>query len=63
MKRTVLTMWLSMTICLLAMDVANVMAQSFPDRPIQVIVANVPGSIMDINARTANEELTKIKGD
>ena len=62
MKRTVLTVWLSMTICLLAMDGANVMAQSFPDRPIQVIVANVPGSIMDINARTVSEELTKILG-
>jgi tripartite-type tricarboxylate transporter receptor subunit TctC len=63
MKRTALTVWLSMTICLLAMDVANVMAQSFPDRPIQVIVVDVPGSIMDINARRVSEELTKIKGD
>ena len=62
MKRTVLTVWLSMTICLLAMDVAKVMAQSFPDRPVQVIVANVPGSIMDINARTVSEELTKLLG-
>jgi tripartite-type tricarboxylate transporter receptor subunit TctC len=63
MKRSVLAVWLSMLICLLAMDVANVMAQSFPDRPIQVIVANVPGSIMDINARTVTEELTEVKGD
>jgi tripartite-type tricarboxylate transporter receptor subunit TctC len=63
MKRSVLTVWISMMICVLAMGVAKVMAQSFPDRPIQVIVANVPGSIMDINARTVTEELTKIKGD
>lgn len=38
------------------------LAQSFPSRPIQLIIPNVPGSIMDINARVLSDELGKHLG-
>jgi tripartite-type tricarboxylate transporter receptor subunit TctC len=41
---------------------SNVQAQSFPNRPIQLIIPNVPGSIVDVNARTLSDELGKILG-
>jgi len=37
-------------------------AEQFPNRPIQLIVPNVPGSIMDITGRMFAEELGKILG-
>ncbi|HUL30129.1 MAG TPA: tripartite tricarboxylate transporter substrate binding protein, partial [Thermodesulfobacteriota bacterium] len=37
-------------------------AQSFPSRPIQLIIPNVPGSIMDINARVLSAELGRLLG-
>ena len=39
-----------------------VQAQPYPNRPIQVIIPNVAGSIMDINARALSNELGKILG-
>ena len=62
MKRSIIAVWVSMMIIVFAVGVGEAMAQSFPDRPIHVIVANVAGSIMDINARTVSEELAKILG-
>ncbi len=41
---------------------SHVYAQAYPARPIQLIIPNVPGSIMDINARMLGEELGKILG-
>jgi len=40
----------------------HVQAQTYPSRPIQLIIPNVPGSIMDINSRMLAEELGKILG-
>ena len=37
-------------------------AQPYPNRPIQLIIPNVPGAIVDINARALAEELGKILG-
>ena len=37
-------------------------AQPFPNRPVQLIIPNVAGAIVDINARTLAEELGKALG-
>jgi tripartite-type tricarboxylate transporter receptor subunit TctC len=37
-------------------------AQPYPSRSIQMIIPNVPGSIMDINSRILSEDLGKILG-
>lgn len=36
--------------------------QSYPDRPVQLIVPNVPGSILDVNARLLTGELGELLG-
>ncbi len=41
---------------------SHIQAQTYPARPVQLIVPNVPGSIMDINARLLGEEMGKILG-
>jgi len=41
---------------------STLLAQPYPNRPIQLIIANVPGSLMDINSRALSEELGKILG-
>jgi tripartite-type tricarboxylate transporter receptor subunit TctC len=46
----------------LVLTAPSVQAQSFPNRPIQLIVPNVPGSIVDVNARTLSDEIGKILG-
>jgi len=38
-------------------------AQKYPDRAVQLIVANVPGSIMDLNARSVTDDLGKALGN
>jgi len=45
-----------------AIGASTVYAQKFPDRPIQVLVSNVPGSTMDINARTVTDDIAKLLG-
>ncbi len=42
--------------------VSSSLAQPFPNRPIQLIIPNVAGSIMDINARLITEEMGKLLG-
>ena len=42
--------------------ISNTLAQPYPNRPIQLIIPNVPGSIMDINARVLSDDLGKILG-
>jgi len=44
------------------MAVSPAVAQKFPSRPIQLIIPNVAGSIMDINARVVIDELGKNLG-
>jgi len=41
---------------------SDIQAQGYPGKPIQLIIPNVPGSIMDINSRMLAEELGKILG-
>jgi tripartite-type tricarboxylate transporter receptor subunit TctC len=62
MKRSVILVGLFLAIWGLNPDVPTVQAQSYPSRPIQVIVPNVAGSIMDMNARAIANELGKILG-
>jgi tripartite-type tricarboxylate transporter receptor subunit TctC len=62
MKRNVLLVILALMVCALSLNAPVVHAQRFPDRPIQLIIPNVPGSIMDINARLLTEEMGKILG-
>lgn len=42
--------------------VSYLKAQTYPSRPIQLVIPNVPGSLMDINARVLSDELGKILG-
>jgi tripartite-type tricarboxylate transporter receptor subunit TctC len=53
-------------ICLIAfgwvIEVPQTQAQKYPNRTIQMIIPNVPGSIMDINSRLLAEDLGKILG-
>ena len=46
----------------LNLGVHKVQAQPYPSRPIQLIIPNVPGSIMDINSRILSEDLGKFLG-
>jgi len=62
MKRLIFAAILSLTILGLALGVNQVQAQPYPSRPIQLIIPNVPGSIMDINSRILSEDLGKILG-
>jgi len=62
MKRLILAAILSLAICGLSLGVNKVLAQPYPSRSIQLIIPNVPGSIMDINSRILSEDLGKILG-
>ena len=62
MKRLLFAAILSLTILGLPLGVNEVHAQPYPSRPIQLIIPNVPGSIMDINSRILSEDLGKILG-
>jgi tripartite-type tricarboxylate transporter receptor subunit TctC len=46
----------------LSLGVSAIEAQPYPNRPIQLIIPNVPGAIVDINARALADELGKILG-
>jgi tripartite-type tricarboxylate transporter receptor subunit TctC len=62
MKRWFLVVGLFLIVFGLGTGGAPVLSQTFPNRPIQIIVPNVPGSIMDINARVLSDELGKTLG-
>ena len=62
MKRFVVIVGLFFIIFGFVIGASPAMAQNFPSRPIQLIIPNVAGSIMDINARVIIEELGKILG-
>jgi tripartite-type tricarboxylate transporter receptor subunit TctC len=46
----------------LSLGVSTIEAQPYPNRPIQLIIPNVAGAIVDINGRALSEELGKILG-
>ena len=57
MKRLIVMVMLSVSSLCLTLGVRQVQAQPYPSRPIQMIIPNVPGSIMDINSRILSEDL------
>jgi tripartite-type tricarboxylate transporter receptor subunit TctC len=62
MKRSIYMAALLLVMCGLNPGISAVEAQPYPSRPIQVIVPNVAGSTMDLNARAIATELGKILG-
>jgi tripartite-type tricarboxylate transporter receptor subunit TctC len=48
--------------CGLGFGLPTAQAQSYPNRPIQLIIPNVAGSIMDINSRILTDELGRLLG-
>ena len=62
MRYSVLIVGLLLTAYGLSVGTSTAHAQPFPNRPIQLIIPNVPGSIMDINARVLTDDLGKTLG-
>jgi tripartite-type tricarboxylate transporter receptor subunit TctC len=62
MKRSIFTAGLFLIVLGLSMGVSPIQAQPYPNRNIQLIIPNVPGSIMDINARVLTDDLGKTLG-
>ncbi len=62
MNRLIFVAILSLIILGLALGANQAQAQPYPSRQIQMIIPNVPGSIMDINSRILSEDLGKILG-
>jgi tripartite-type tricarboxylate transporter receptor subunit TctC len=62
MKRTMFIPILSLVVLCVSTGIPVVHAQTYPSRNIQLIIPNVPGSIMDINSRAVSDELGKILG-
>ncbi len=60
MKLRYLSFFLVTVAC--ALTAQWVLAQPYPNRPIQLIIPNVAGSIMDMNARALADELGKTLG-
>jgi tripartite-type tricarboxylate transporter receptor subunit TctC len=59
-KRSFLIIGLFTLICGLGLTAPAVFAQTYPDRPIQLIIPGAAGSILDIAGRLVAEEMTKI---
>jgi tripartite-type tricarboxylate transporter receptor subunit TctC len=62
MKRLILAVGVCLVVYGFVIGGSPALAQRYPDRPIQYIVPNVAGSIMDINSRLFTEDLGKILG-
>ena len=62
MKRLTIIASLFIMVCGLGFSVPTAPAQPYPNRPIQLIIPNVAGSIMDINSRIITDELGKLLG-
>ena len=62
MKRSICLMGLLLILHGFGPGVSTSSGQSYPSRPIQLIIPNVPGSIMDLNARVLSDELGKLLG-
>ncbi|HUL30127.1 MAG TPA: tripartite tricarboxylate transporter substrate binding protein [Thermodesulfobacteriota bacterium] len=62
MRRFYRATMLSLVLLGLTLTGNKVHAQPYPGRPLQLIIPNVPGSIMDINSRILSEDLGKILG-
>ncbi len=62
MKRYILITILSFVVFGFSTAISVLYAQPYPSRNIQLIIPNVPGSIMDINSRAVSDELGRILG-
>ncbi len=62
MKRFLYLFTLLLTLYGLVFGISTSFSQTYPNRPIQVVIPNVPGSLMDICARALSDELGKILG-
>ena len=62
MKRSIFIIGVFLIVYGLRLGVSTALAQHYPNRPIQLIIANVPGAIVDICGRALGEELGKILG-
>jgi tripartite-type tricarboxylate transporter receptor subunit TctC len=62
MKRSIFAVGLFFFVYGLGVGTSTIQAQPYPNRPIQLVIPNVSGSIMDINSRVVSDELGKILG-
>jgi len=62
MKRSIFALGLLLVVCGLSLEVTTAPAQTYPSRPIQLIIPGAPGSILDIAGRLFGEEIGKILG-
>ena len=62
MKRSIFMVGLFLMVYGLSVGVSKILAQPYPNRPIQFIIPNVPGAQSDITARLLAEEMEKILG-
>jgi tripartite-type tricarboxylate transporter receptor subunit TctC len=62
MKRLIFALGLLLIVCGLSQEVTTAPAQTYPNRPIQLIIAGAAGSILDIAGRLFGEEIGKILG-
>jgi tripartite-type tricarboxylate transporter receptor subunit TctC len=62
MKRSIFMVGLFLIMYGLSVGVSTTLAQPYPNRPIQLIISNVPGAIVDICGRALGEEMAKILG-
>ncbi len=62
MKQATLAIGLILIVCAFSLGIPIAQAQPFPNRPIQLIIANVPGAQSDISGRLLAEEMEKSLG-
>jgi len=62
MKRSILIVGLLLIVSASSARVSTTFAQPYPNRPIQLIIPNVAGSIVDITSRLFAEDLGRILG-
>ena len=62
MKRSRLALGLLLITCGLSVEVAPILAQPFPNRPIQVVVPAPAGSQADVSARILSDEIGRLLG-
>ncbi len=62
MKKLIYFIIIAITLYGFTIGASTSFSQTYPNRPIQVVIPNVPGSLMDICARALSDELGKILG-
>ena len=62
MRRSIFVLSLLLIVCGLSMGVRTTLAQTYPNRTIQIIIGQPPGAAGDITCRPFAEELGKILG-